>query len=625
MIPRILVRASGAALAAMMLVSCTQETPTEEAPLFTVVEPRPEIYAEFTLTADLSHLTDNQREMIKLLIDASVIMDDLYWRQTYGDDYQTWLASIGIDEVREFAELNYGPWDRLDADNPFIDDIGAKPLGANFYPADMSKEEFDAAYLPGKKGLYSLLRRDETGELKILPYHIAYAAELQQTADILREAAKLADSPEFSTYLKLRAVALVSDEFQISDMNWMDMKVENSLLRRDETGELKILPYHIAYAAELQQTADILREAAKLADSPEFSTYLKLRAVALVSDEFQISDMNWMDMKDNDIDLVIGPIETYEDLLFGIRAAYESYVLVKDKAWSDRLSRYTDFLPALQEGLPVPDEYKWETPGTDSDLNAYEVIYYGGQSNAGSKTIAINLPNDEEVQLAKGTRRLQLKNAMQAKFDKILEPIADVLVDESQRRHVTFDAFFANTMFHEVAHGLGIKNTIDGSSTVREALLDLASSMEEGKADVLGLYMITELNKQGELGDVEIMDYYVTFMSSIFRSTRFGASSAHGKANMVRFNFFTEMGAFVRDPETGKYTVDFEAMQNAMTELSRLLLTLQGDGDYDGAAELTNTKGVIGAQLQEDLDRLTAAGIPVDIVFKQGTSELGLD
>lgn len=552
MIPRILVRVFGAALAAMMLVSCTQEAPTEAAALLTVVEPRPEIYAEFTLTADLSHLTDNQREMIKLLIDASQIMDDLYWRQTYGDDYQTWLSSIGIDEVREFAELNYGPWDRLDADKPFIEGVGAKPLGANFYPTDMSKEEFDAAYLPGKKGLYSLLRRDEAGELKVLPYHIAYAAELQQTADILRAAATLAESPEFSTYLKLRAVALVSDEFQISDMNWMDMK-------------------------------------------------------------------------DNDIDVVIGPIETYEDGLFGFRAAYESFVLIKDKAWSDRLSRYTDFLPALQEGLPVPDEYKWETPGTDSDLNAYEVIYTAGQANAGSKTIAINLPNDEEVQLAKGTRRLQLKNAMQAKFDMILEPIADELVGESQRRHVTFDAFFANTMFHEVAHGLGIKNTIDGTRRVREALVDLASSIEEGKADVLGLYMITELNKQGELGDVEIMDYYVTFMASIFRSTRFGASSAHGKANMVRFNFFTEMGAFLRDAETGKYTVDFEAMQNAMTELSRLLLTLQGDGDYEGAAELTNTKGVIGAQLQADLDRLTAAGIPVDIVFKQGVGELGLD
>jgi hypothetical protein len=228
------------------------------------------------------------------------------------------------------------------------------------------------------------------------------------------------------------------------------------------------------------------------------------------------------------------------------------------------------------------------------------------------------------VQLAKGTRRLQLKNAMEAKFEKILVPIADVLIDESQRRHVTFHAFFGNTMFHEVAHGLGIKNTIDGRGTVRDALLDVASSMEEGKADVLGLYMVTELHRAGELGDVDIMDHYVTFMAGIFRSVRFGASSAHGKANMVRFNFFAEHGAFVRDPEKGTYRVDEERMKQAMTELSRLLLTLQGDGDYAGATELTETKGVIGSQLQADLDRLTSAGIPVDITFRQGVAELGL-
>ena len=323
--------------------------------------------------------------------------------------------------------------------------------------------------------------------------------------------------------------------------------------------------------------------------------------------------------------MVIGAIETYEDALFGYRASYEAYVLVKDLAWSDRLSRFADFLPALQDGLPVPDEYKWETPGTDSDLNAYDVVYYAGASNAASKTIAINLPNDEEVQLSRGTRRLQLKNAMQAKFDKILQPISDVLIDESQQDHVSFDAFFANTMFHEVAHGLGIKNTIDGSGTVRAALLDLSSSMEEGKADILGLYMITELHKAGELGDVDLRDYYVTFMTSVFRSIRFGASSAHGKANMVRFNFFLDSGAFVRDAETGRYSVDFDRMESAMTELSRLLLTLQGDGDYEGAAELTESRGIIGAELQGDLDRLTEASIPVDITFQQGVAELGLE
>jgi hypothetical protein len=293
--------------------------------------------------------------------------------------------------------------------------------------------------------------------------------------------------------------------------------------------------------------------------------------------------------------------------------------------WSGELARFATLLPELQEGLPVPDEYKQESPGADADLNAYDVIYYAGDSNAGAKTIAINLPNDENVQLQKGTRRLQLKNAMQAKFEKILEPIADELVDESQRRHVTFDAFFANTMFHEVAHGLGIKYTLDGSSTVSAALKDVASSMEEGKADVLGLYMVTALYDEGELGSVDLRDYYVTFMTSVFRSVRFGASSAHGKANMVRFNYFVEKGAFVRNPETGRYSVDFERMRAAMGDLSRLLLTLQGDGDYEGALELTNSKGVIEDQLQADLDRLTRADIPVDIVFNQGIAELGLE
>ena len=549
---RYLLRRAGAVLAVFVLVSCADEAPPEvSVDAIQTVKPRPQIYANFTLTADLSEFTDDQREMIGLLIDASVIMDDLYWRQAYGDDYKSWLESLGVGDTRLFAEMNYGPWDRLDDEKPFIDGVGPKPLGANFYPVDMSKEEFEQAYLPGKVGLYSLVRRDQTGELTLVPYHVEYAEELKEAAEILRKAAAFAESAQFATYLKLRAAALVSDDFQTSDLYWMDVK-------------------------------------------------------------------------DNEIDVVIGPIETYEDRLFGYRAAYESYVLIKDLAWSDRLSRYADFLPELQKGLPVPDEYKWETPGTDSDLNAYDVVYYAGNSNAGSKTIAINLPNDEEVQLLKGTRRLQLKNAMQAKFDKILEPIADVLVDDSQRQHISFDAFFANTMFHEVAHGLGIKNTIDGSATVRESLLDIASSMEEGKADILGLYMITALHDAGELGDVDIRDYYVTFMAGIFRSTRFGASSAHGKANMVRFNFFEENGAFVRDAESGKYRVDFDAMKIAMTELSRLLLTLQGDGDYDGALDLMNTKGVIGAQLQADLDRLTEANIPVDIRFQQGVGELGL-
>jgi hypothetical protein len=532
------------------IVAEAPEPPVIEAP--EIVAPRPDVYADFSLVSDLAGLTDNQRKMLVLLIEASQVMDDLFWRQAYGDDYQQWLASIGVDEVRRFAELNYGPWDRLDDEAPFMEGVGEKPLGAQFYPADMTIEEFEAADLPGKTGLYSFVRRDSEGGLTLVPFHVEYADELERAAGLLREAADLAEHEGFANYLRLRADALATDEYQESDFAWMDVK-------------------------------------------------------------------------SNPIELVIGAIETYEDRLFGYRAAYESYVLIKDQAWSEQLAKFAAFLPELQEGLPVDEAYKAEMPGTDSDLNAYDVIYYAGHSNAGSKTIAINLPNDEEVQLAKGTRRLQLKNAMQAKFEQILEPISDVLIDESQREHISFDAFFANTMFHEVAHGLGIKNTVNDSGTVREALRDVASSMEEGKADILGLYMITKLNEAGELGESDLHDNYVTFMAGIFRSVRFGASSAHGKANMVRFNYFKEQGAFVRDVEKETYSVDFGRMQDAMSSLSNLLLTLQGDGDYEGASALTNEKGVIGDQLQADLDRLTEANIPVDIIFSQGVAELGLE
>jgi len=548
-----LLRPLGIVLLSAFVVSCGQEAPPEVS-----VEPlekaqvRPEIYADFTLTADLSHLGDDQKKMITLLIDASQIMDDLFWRQSFGDNYEEWLNSIADDRTRRFAELNYGPWDALDDDEPFMDGFASKPLGAQFYPEDMSKAEFEEAYLPGKADLYSFVRRDQAGDLMLVPYHVEYAEELTAAARLLREAAKLAESPDFANYLKLRAAALISDDFQMSDMYWMDVK-------------------------------------------------------------------------DNEIDVVIGPIETYLDRLYGYRAAYEAYVLIKDLEWSDRLSRFAGFLPQLQEGLPVPDEYKWESPGTNADLNAYDVVYYAGHSNSGGKTIAINLPNDEQVQLEKGSRRLQLKNAMEAKYLKILEPIADVLIDKAQRDHITFDAFFSNTMFHEVAHGLGIKNTIDGSTTVGLALQDLASSMEEGKADILGLYMITELHEAGELGDADLRDFYVTFMAGIFRSIRFGAASAHGKANMVRFNFFLDEGAFVRDAETGRYSVDFDRMGVAIENLSRVLLILQGDGNYEGAKELSDTKGIITPQLQADLDRLTQASIPVDIVFQQGVAELGLE
>ncbi len=511
-------------------------------------------YATFRLTTDLSVLTPTERKMLPILVEAAGAMDDCFWIQTYGDR-QALLAGVSDAATRRFIEYNYGPWDRLAGNEPFVEGVGAKPLGANFYPADMTKEEFER--------------------------HIADHP---------------ADAEAFKSLY--------------------------TMIRRDEAGKLVALPYRTFFREPSLVAAAKLKEAAELAGGGAFTQYALTRALGLMTDEYLGSDMAWMDMKDNRLDIVIGPIETYEDQLFGHKASFEAYVLVKDKQWSERLSRYAALLPSLQRDLPVDDAYKAETPGTDSDLNAYDVVYYAGDCNAGSKTIAINLPNDERVQLKKGARRLQLKNAMRAKYDKILLPIADMLIAADQRKHITFDAFFGNTMFHEVAHGLGIKNTINGRGSVRDALKEQSSALEEGKADILGLYMVTKLFEQGVLTDGTVMDNYVTFLAGIFRSVRFGTTSAHGRANMLRFNYFEQAGAFSRDAATGRYRVNFDKMSGAVDSLSARILKLQGDGDYDGVQSWMAEMGTVSPALQSELDRLNKAGIPVDIVFDQGMSVL---
>jgi hypothetical protein len=511
-------------------------------------------YTTVRLTTDMSRLSERERTLIGLLIDASDHMNELFWQQAYGDR-RALLSSIRDEATKQFVTINYGPWDRLEDNLPFIEGVGPKPPGATFYPADMTKPEFEQAAAAGDaaamRGLYTVIRRDSAGSLVAVPYSEAYRPHIDSAAAKLREAA---------TY----------------------------------------------------------------ANEPMLKKYVELRAAALQKNNYYESDLAWLDMKHNTIDVIIGPIETYEDALFGYKAAFEGLVLVKDRAWSERLTRYATMLPALQRGLPVEERYRSETPGADSELNAYDVVYYAGDANAGSKSIAVNLPNDEEVQLRKGTRRLQLKNAMQAKFDRILVPIANLLIAEDQRRHIAFDAFFSNVMFHEVAHGLGIKNTVNGRGIVREALKEHASPLEEGKADVLGLYLVTKLHEQRELGSAPLEDYYVTFLASIFRSVRFGAASAHGRANMARFNYFAERGAFARDAQSGTYRVDMARMRDAMNALSAHILTLQGNGDYDGVSGFLAKYGVIPAELQGDLGRVNAARIPVDIVFEQGRSVLGL-
>ena len=506
-------------------------------------------YAVVKLTTDLSKLTDKEKQMIPILLDVAQIMDDIFWEQTWGDK-NALLDTIKDPYAKQFAAINYGPWDRLDENKAFIAVIGEKPKGANFYPVDMTKDEFEKWNDKDKSSLYTIIVRNADKSLKSVWFHDAYADKVKKASDLLLKAADLAEDAGLKKYLTLRSKALLTDDYFASDMAWMDMKT-------------------------------------------------------------------------NTLDIVAGPIENYEDELFGYKAAHEASVLVKDKEWSAKLAKYAAMLPALQKELPCDPKYKKEIPGTDSDLNAYDILYYAGNSNSGGKTIAINLPNDEKVQLAKGSRRLQLKNAMQAKFDKILVPISDVLIDPSQRKNIKFDAFFGNVMFHEVAHGLGIKNTITGKGNLRKALKEQYSGWEEAKADVVGLWMVSWLIEKKELTAVTVEDAYVTYMAGLIRSVRFGAAEAHGKANMMCFNFFEDKKAFSRNAD-GTFKVDIEKTRQAINEWSAFILSVEGEGDYDKAVTYMKENGKVRSELQLGLELLKSANIPKDVVFDQGKVALGL-
>ena len=507
-----------------------------------------ESYAPVELTTDLSVLSEKERAMLPILLQISEIMDELFWEQSFGD--KSILDTISDQYIREFAMIQYGAWNRLDCEKAFVPGFGEKPKGANFYPADMTKEEFDALQDPAKESLYTIIRRDENGALKVIPYREAYAEKLAVVDSLMGEAIALAEDAGLKNYLEKRREAFRTDEY------------------------------------------------------------------------FE-SDMAWMDMKESKIDFVVGPIENYEDALYGYKTAYEAFILVKDEKWSNDLAKYTKMLPELQTLLPCDPKYKQEVPGTESDLNVYDVIYYAGDCNSASKTIAINLPNDEQVQLKKGSRRLQLKNAMNAKFQKILMPIAEQLIAEEQLDNVKFDAFFSNVCFHEVAHGLGIKNTVTGKGNLRQALKEQYSGWEEAKADICGLFITQTLIEKGEMTGITVEDAYVTFIAGILRSVRFGATEAHGIANMMCFNYMEDNGAFARNAE-GKYVVDIEKAKEALKTWSAMILEIEGEGDYDRAKTYAAENGVVRPSLQKDLDVIAGANIPVDIRCVQGAEVLGL-
>ena len=531
-------------LSISLFVSCKK---TEEK---STMQQKVEEFAYVDLSSNLTNqLSAKEKELIPIFVEIAEIMDDLFWKQTFGD--KSALDTIQDKWVKDFAQINYGAWERLNSNKAFISGYGEKPLGAHYYPIDITREEYEAFQDPDKESLYTVLRRNEDGSLKTVWY-------------------------------------------------------------RDE------------YKEEITKVCELLDKAISLAEDEGLKTYLIERKKAFLTDDYFASDMAWMDMKESKIDFVVGPIENYDDKLNETKTSYEAFILLKDVNRSNELAKFVSLLPQLQKELPCEPQYKTFVPGTSSDLNVYEAVYYAGDCNAGSKTIAINLPNDRRVHALKGTRRLQLRNSMQAKFDKIMVPIGEIILEEEQQKNLKFDAFFWNVTFHEVAHGLGVKEIVNGKGSVDSALKTERTSWEEAKADIVGLFLTCKLIEMGEITNISVEDAITTYITGILRSVRFGAASSHGKANMMCYNYMKDNGAFSRN-EDGKYHIDFEKAKEIMNDWSALILKIQGEGDFEFAQSFREMNGEIKEELQMDLDKINSAGIPRDIRFNQGLSILKLD
>ncbi len=570
-------------------------------------------YKKVALKTDTTVLSKAEKKCLVYLIKAAKKADDIFWKQTFTDK-ETALKGIKNDTVRRFMEINYGPWDRLNDEKPFLQGYGEKPKGVNFYPANFDVNQID-----------------EPMKVRVLsPY------------TVIKEVVKN-EKPQQPAPPKPGQPAE------------MPMMMERMPLKNGK--EIGVVEYGFAYQKDILELMEYMNKAADAIENEDklFAGYLRERGAALMSGEYIMTDVKWLTLKSH-LDIVIGPIENYEDKLLGVKTSYEAYVLVRDMDWGKKLDKFIALLPELQANIPVEAAYKpvlandtgvnkfdehgnimstngeminepgfppMQKPDASlSQLAVFDAVYYGGDCNSGSKTIAVNLPNDEVLQKYFGTRRSQLKNTMRAKFDEMVKPISQILVDPSQWENIKFDAFFSNVMFHEVAHGLGVKNLVnDQNKTVREALGATYSAIEECKADVLGLYMVTQLHQKGELSG-KLDDYYVTFVASVFRSVRFGAASAHGKANMITFNTLLNGGCVA--PGKKGYTVNVAAMKVVIEKLAAELLHLQGDGNLKGVQQMLSDRGVIKPALAADLSKLEKAGIPFDIVFDQGIETLGL-
>jgi hypothetical protein len=509
-------------------------------------------FAPTVITGDTTRLSVGDRAALKKLVEAARIMDRIYLRQVWSGN-EALQRELEADDSpagqlrHRYFQINMGPWSTIDDNEPFVQDIPSKPLAhANYYPADMTREEF-------------------------------------------------------STWLKD-----LSEEEQHKATGYF------YTIRRDDQGSLRTVPYSKEYGEDLDHASRLLREAAALTDNGSLRTYLLKRAEAFLSNDYYESDLAWMDL-DSPIDVTIGPYEVYMDSLFNYKAAFEAFITLRNEEETARLSMFSAHLQDIENNLPIDARYRNPRLGALAPIRVVDEIAVGGEARSGVQTAAFNLPNDERVVAAKGSKRVMLRNVMKAKFNHILAPIATAVLDTSQLSMLSFDAFFTHVLAHELMHGLGPQTiTLHGKpTTVRKAMKELGSAMEEAKADISGLFALQHLIDRGIVAREMERPMYVTFLAGAFRSIRFGIHESHGKGMALQFNYLMDEGAILHNTTDGSFTVDFDRIPEATRKLAAEIMMIQARGDYDAALALLERYAVIRPSMQQSLDRLTS--VPIDI------------
>ncbi len=498
-------------------------------------------YAEVTIPApDLSGITDNGKEVLNLYRFAADEADAIYWQQSFGD--KSAMEALKDPFEKLYAMINYGPWDRIDG-KPFLEGYGERPAGAQFYPADMTPEEFDALRDPAKDSPYTLITRDGDGSLKVVWFHDAYSQHVEKMSNFLTAAA--------------------------------DITIKESV-----------------------------------------RNYLLKMAEGLRTDNYYEAEKAWLEMTDSKMDLVIGPNETVDDNLYGKKASYGAYVLLKNLERTQKLAAVAERIQEYQKMLPGNPEYLSFVPVASSNIFSCDAIYYGGYTNAGFKVIAINFPYDARLQEEIGTRTILFDNIIREKFNRTVFPAGMLLFEGDDAAHLDASAFWWNIVFREVAKGLGVKETVSGKGTVADALGAEALTLEKAKSNVLGAYLCAaEVSAHRIDALIQKEDVLATFIANIIRSCRFGDADATGRANLLIYNYLLEQGA-IGLKESGRYAVDYGKTEAAIASLGEIILKIQATGDADAAKALTSYYCVVSASLKTDIVLLEKERIPVDIRFK---------